>query len=70
MIYILIVVRDKSLLVKIRDLLSLVLDTILSNRLFRRDRLFESSSSKLSTSKRVLISSSINILIDLVTKRV
>jgi hypothetical protein len=56
------------LLVKIRDLLSLVLDTILSNRLFRRDRLFESSSSKLDASKRILISSSINILIDLVTK--
>jgi hypothetical protein len=51
-----------------RGLLSLVLDTILSNRLFRRDRLFESSNSKLNTSKRVLISSSINILIDLVTK--
>jgi hypothetical protein len=53
---------------KIRSLLSLILDTILSNRLFRGDRLFESSSSKLDTDKRVLISSSINILIDLVTE--
>jgi hypothetical protein len=58
------------LLVKIESLLSLVLDTILSNRLFRGDRLFESSSSKLDASKRVLIGSGINVLIDLVTKRV
>jgi hypothetical protein len=58
------------LLVKIRDLLSLALDTILDNRLFRGDRLFESSSSKLDTGERVLISSSINILIDLVTEQV
>jgi hypothetical protein len=58
------------LLVKIRDLLSLVSDTILSNRLFRGDRLFESSSSELDAGERILISSSINILIDLVTKRV
>jgi hypothetical protein len=56
------------LLVKIESLLSLVLDTILSNRLFRGDRLFESSSSKLSASERVLISSSINIPTDLVTE--
>jgi hypothetical protein len=58
------------LLVKIESLLSLALDTILSNRLFRGDRLFESSGSKLSAGKRVLISSGINIPIDLVTERV
>jgi hypothetical protein len=45
-------------------------DTILSNRLFEGDRLFESSSSKLSTGERVLIDSSINVPIDLVTERV
>jgi hypothetical protein len=56
--------------VKIGGLLSLVSDTILSNRLFRRDRLFESSSSELGASKRVLIGGGINILIDLVTERV
>jgi hypothetical protein len=67
---VLIVARDRSLLVKIRDLLSLASDTILSNRLFRGDRLFESSSSELGTGERVLISSSINVLTDLVTERV
>jgi hypothetical protein len=56
--------------VKIESLLSLVLDTILDNRLFRRDRLFESSDSELSASKRVLIGGGINILTDLVTERV
>jgi hypothetical protein len=56
--------------VKIGGLLSLASDTIFSNRLFRGDRLFESSSSELDTGERVLISSSINIPIDLVTERV
>ena len=55
---------------KIESLLSLVLDSILGSRLFRGNRLFESSSSELSTGERVLISSSINILIDLVIERV
>ena len=55
---------------KIRDLLSLASDTILSNRLFRGDRLFESSSSELGAGERVLISSGINILTDLVIERV
>ena len=58
------------MLVKIESLLSLVSDTILSNRLFRGDRLFESGGSELDAGKRVLISSSINVLIDLVIERV
>jgi hypothetical protein len=58
------------LLVKIESLLSLASDTILSNRLFRGDRLFESSGSELSAGERVLISSGINVPTDLVTERV
>jgi hypothetical protein len=45
--------------VKIESLLSLVLDSILSSRLF------ESNSNSNSNSKRILISSSIKELIDL-----
>jgi hypothetical protein len=56
--------------VKIGGLLSLASDTILSNRLFRGDRLFESSGSELGAGERVLIGSGINIPIDLVTERV
>ena len=64
------VARDKSLPVKIESLLSLVLDSILGSRLFRGNRLFESSSSELDAGERVLISSSVNIPIDLVIERV
>jgi hypothetical protein len=56
--------------VKIGGLLSLASDTILSNRLFRGDRLFEGSSSELGAGERVLIGGGINISIDLVTERV
>ena len=50
--------------------MSLASDSILGGGLFGGDRLFESSSSELDASERVLISSSINIPIDLVTERV
>jgi hypothetical protein len=56
--------------VKIGGLLSLASDTILGNRLFRGDRLFESGSSELGTGERVLISSGVNVPTDLVTEQV
>jgi hypothetical protein len=56
--------------VKIEGLLSLASDTILGNRLFRGDRLFESSGSKLGAGEGVLISSGINVPTDLITERV
>jgi hypothetical protein len=67
---VLIVARDRSLPVKIGGLLSLASDTILGNRLFGGDGLFESSGSELDAGERVLISSGINVPIDLVTERV
>ena len=70
MAHVLIVARDRSLPVKIEGLLSLASDTILGNRLFRGDGLFESSSSELGASERVLISGGINVPTDLVTERV
>jgi hypothetical protein len=55
--------------VKIRSLLSLVLDSILSNRLFKSNRLFRDSKRVLiRDSKKILISSSIKKLRDLNTK--
>jgi hypothetical protein len=60
---VLIVARDKSLLVKIESLLSLVLDSILDSRLFRSNRL-------LGGSEKILIGGSERELIDLVTDRV
>jgi hypothetical protein len=60
---VLIVVRDKSLLVKIEGLLSLVSDSILSGGLFGGNRL-------LGGSERILIRGSKRELTDLVTDRV
>jgi hypothetical protein len=58
----LIVVRDKSLLVKIGGLLSLVLDSILSSRLFGGDSNGNSSRERVLGSRGVKKLTDLNIL--------
>ena len=72
------VASDKSLPVKIGGLLSLASDTILGNRLFRGDGLFEGGGSELGAGEGILIGGGVGVLIgggvnvptDLVTERV
>ena len=70
MSHVLTVARDKSLPMKMGGLLSLASDTILGNRLFRGDGLFEGGGSELGAGEGVLIGGGVNVPTDLVIERV
>ena len=55
---------------KMGGLLSLASDTILGNRLFRGDGLFEGGGSELGAGEGVLIGGGVNVPTDLVIERV